>query len=180
MGTFGDGRAALGLRVVIGTAITATVVGLAASLLQEPFVFPSLGPTMFLMFFAPLAVMSAPRNVIVGHGLGIMSGFAALLVFGLASVPADLFDLSLARVGAIVVALSLTFALMIWGGFPHPPAGATALIVALGILRTPLDLAIMMLAVLLVSVCAFTINRLAGIEVPRWSGPQDPSPAVNE
>lgn len=168
-----NGRLALGLRVVIGTAITASVIGFTASVLREPFVFPSLGPTMFLMFFAPLAVMSAPRNVIIGHGLGISSGFAALLIFGLVSVPADLFELSLARVGAIVLALSLTFSLMIWWGFPHPPAGATALIVALGILATPVDLAIMMLAVLVVTVCAFIINRLAGVHVPIWSGPEE-------
>ena len=87
---------------------------------------------------------------------------------------ANLFDLSLVRVGAIVFALSLAFTLMLWWGVPHPPAGATALIVALGILRTPLDLAVMMVAVIVVTACAYGINRGVGLNVPLW-GARDAS-----
>lgn len=162
-------RRSLGLRVVLGTAVTTTILGSFAYLLHEPFVFPSLGPAMFLLFFSPLATMSAPRNAIVGQSIGLGSGYLSLVVFRLREVPPDIFDVSLLRVAAVIFALTLAFGLMVGLGFPHAPAGATAMIVALGIINTPLDLCIMMLAVLIVTLSAFAINRLAGIDVPVWS-----------
>lgn len=162
-------RRAVSLRVIIGTAITTTILGALAYFLHEPFIFPSLGPAMFLLFFAPLSTMSAPRNVLVGQGFGLASGYLALVVFGLQGTPPDIFDLSLLRVGAVILALTVAFGLMVGLGFPHAPAGASAMIVALGIIKTPLDLSIMVLAVVLVVISAFAINRLAGIDVPVWS-----------
>jgi CBS-domain-containing membrane protein len=57
---------------------------------------------------------------------------------------------------------------MVWARTPHPPAGATTLIVSLGILREPEQLAVLMLAVVLLVVQGFVINRLAGIPYPVW------------
>jgi hypothetical protein len=50
-----------------------------------------------------------------------------------------------------------------------PPAGATTLIVSLGILTEPKQLGVLMFAVLLLVLQGYVINRLAGIEYPRWS-----------
>ena len=58
---------------------------------------------------------------------------------------------------------------MVWARVPHPPAGATTLIVSLGILREPAQLAVLMVAVVLLTVQGYVINRLAGIDVPRWA-----------
>jgi CBS-domain-containing membrane protein len=63
---------------------------------------------------------------------------------------------------------------MVLARVPHPPAGATTLIVSLGILREPDQLVILMVAVVLLVVQGFLINRLAGIPYPVWS----PRPAV--
>jgi hypothetical protein len=51
-------------------------------------------------------------------------------------------------------------------------AGATTLIVSLGILREPEQLVVMMVAVAMLVVRAFAINRLAGIAYPCWSPPR--------
>jgi CBS-domain-containing membrane protein len=51
---------------------------------------------------------------------------------------------------------------------PHPPAGATTLIVSLGLLHTPLQLAVLMAAVILLCIQAVVINRLAGLPYPLW------------
>jgi len=51
----------------------------------------------------------------------------------------------------------------------HPPAGATTLIVSLGIISQPKELVIIEVAVILLTVQAFAINRLAGIPYPVWS-----------
>ena len=64
---------------------------------------------------------------------------------------------------------------MVWARVPHPPAGATTLIVSLGILREPEQLAVLMLAVVLLVVQGFVINRLAGIEYPVWAPRPAPS-----
>ena len=71
--------------------------------------------------------------------------------------------------GAATMSLCLTLSLMVWLGVPHAPAGATTLIVSLGLLRTPEQLAILMLAVVLLIVQGFAINRLAGLPYPVWA-----------
>jgi CBS-domain-containing membrane protein len=50
----------------------------------------------------------------------------------------------------------------------HPPAGATTLIVSLGIISQPKELVIIEVAVILLTMQAFAINRLAGIPYPLW------------
>ena len=162
-------RGALGLYVLLATAVTTAILGVLAHSFQEPFVFPSLGPTIFILFFSPMGLQAAPRNVIGGQVIGIACGYLALMMFGLTSSAPDIFDLSAARIGSAVVALSLTLALMVWLGLPQAPAGATTLIVALGLVHTLPHLAILLLAVLLVVACAFGINRAFGIPVPVWS-----------
>lgn len=171
-------RGALGLYVLVATATTTTILGVLAGYLHEPFVFPSVGPTIFILFFTPLGLQAAPRNVIGGQVIGIACGYLALLAFGLTAGPADIFDLTAPRIGSAVLALSLTLALMVWLGLPHAPGGATTLIVALGLVHTLPHLAILLLAVVLVVVCAFGINRLFGIPVPVWSPLRDEETAI--
>jgi CBS domain-containing membrane protein len=50
----------------------------------------------------------------------------------------------------------------------HPPAGATTLIVALGIISQPRELIVIEIAVILLPAQAFVINRIAGIRYPLW------------
>ena len=52
----------------------------------------------------------------------------------------------------------------------HPPAGATTLIFALGIISKPKELVVIEVAVSLLTAQAFAINRIAGIHYPLWSG----------
>lgn len=171
----GRSRWTAGTYLAIGTALTTAALAVLAGAAREPFMFPSLGPTIFILFFAPLGVQAAPRNVILGQGLGLACGYFALLVFGLSNAPADVFDLSWSRIGSVTLALTLTSALMVWSGFTHAPAGATTLIVALGLVHTLPHLGIMVLAILLVVAIAFIINRLAGFQVPLWSPRSSPT-----
>jgi CBS-domain-containing membrane protein len=52
---------------------------------------------------------------------------------------------------------------------PHPPAGATTLIISLGIMRSLEEIAVLMLAVILLTGQAIAINRLAGLPYPLWA-----------
>ncbi len=62
---------------------------------------------------------------------------------------------------AAALSLGLTAGLMVLLKSPHPPAGATTLIISLSILTKPEQLLLLMVAVVLFTVQAFVINRQA-------------------
>ncbi len=160
----------LGLFAFVNGVIAIGVMAFVALLTGEPFVFPSLGPTAFLLFYTPLLPAACPRNTVCGHAIGAFAGYLSLVVFGLTNdLPALSTGVTGARVGAAALSLGLTSGAMVWARVPHPPAGATTLIVSLGILREPDQLLVLMVAVVLLVVQGFVINRLAGITYPVWS-----------
>lgn len=148
------------------------VIGLMAMLaksLQVPFIFPSLGATTFLFFFTPSLPSASPRNAICGHAIGILSGYSALLLFGLAAAPpVSTTGIDTPRILAVGFSLGLTGALMVLFKCGHPPSGATTLIIALGIISKPSSLILLEIAVVLLTILAISINRLAGIDYPIW------------
>ena len=164
-----DSTYVLALFAFVNGLIAIGAMALAALVTGEPFVFPSLGPTAFLLFYTPLLPASSPRNTLAGHAIGAAAGYLALVVFDLTdAAPALATSVTGARVGAAALSLGLTSGAMVLARVPHPPAGATTLIVSLGILREPEQLAVLMLAVTLLVVQGFVINRLAGIRYPVW------------
>jgi CBS-domain-containing membrane protein len=165
-----DSTFVLGLFALVNGLIAIGAMAFVAYVTGEPFVFPSLGPTAFLLFYTPLQPAACPRNTVCGHAIGAAAGYLALVVFDLTdAAPALASSVTGARVGAAALSLGLTSGAMVWARVPHPPAGATTLIVSLGILREPEQLAVLMLAVALLVVQGFVINRLAGIPYPVWS-----------
>ena len=156
--------------VCINGFITIGLLGLLALLTGSPFVFPSLGPTAYLFFFSPLAEVSSPRNTILGHAIGLVCGYAAFILAVASSPPFGMNPgVHGPRLLAAALSLSATGALMALLRVSHPPAGATTLIVSLGIISQPKELVIIELAVILLTMQAFAINRLAGIPYPVWS-----------
>jgi len=166
-----------GFAFVAGAA-SIGVMALAAWVTRQPLIFPSLGPTAFQIFYAPRSPASCPRNAIVGHSIGVASGYLALVAFGLRHAPPALAGgVTLPWVGAAALSLALTGGLMAVLRVPHPPAGATTLIVSLGILPRPLELLTMLLAVACLLLLGLAINRLAGIPYPIWGPRSSGQPA---
>jgi CBS-domain-containing membrane protein len=150
--------------------ITIGVLALLALVSRNPFVFPSLGPTAYLLFFSPLAEASSPRNTIFGHAIGLICGYAAFTVTGAGTLSYGVHPgIFWPRILAAALSLSATGALMVLLGISHPPAGATTLIVSLGIISRPRELVIIEVAVFLLVVQALVINRLAGLPYPLWN-----------
>ncbi|MEO6989005.1 MAG: HPP family protein [Aquihabitans sp.] len=165
-----ESTAVLGLFAFVNGVLSIGIMSLAALITGAPFIFPSLGPTAFLLFYTPMLPASSPRNTIGGHAIGAGAGYLSLVIFGLTNnAPALVEGVHLNRVGAAALSLGLTSGLMVWARVPHPPAGATTLIVSLGILSAPSDLVVLMVAVLLMVIQAYVINHLAGIAYPRWA-----------
>ncbi|GER23967.1 hypothetical protein NCCP1664_24620 [Zafaria cholistanensis] len=132
--------------------------------------FPSLGPTVMLFFESPAQQASRPANALVGHAVALMAGALCLYVFGLQNVPAaPVGGLAPAHLAAGALSVALTTFVLTWIRMPHPPAGATTLIVSLGILSTPVQMASMAGAVVLVTLLGWTLNILLGTK-PAPSG----------
>lgn len=160
----------LALFSFINGCISIGLMAALALITRSPFVFPSLGPTAFLFFYTPRAPSASPRNTLVGHTIGVLAGYFSLIVTGLTMAgPALAVGVTWPRVLAAALSLGLTAGLMVLCKSPHPPAGATTLIISLGILTRPWQLVLLLVAVVLLTVQAFTINRLAGIHYPLWN-----------
>ncbi len=157
--------------VLLGCFVSIAAISSLAVLTGNPFIFPSLGPTAYLLFFTPLARASSPRHALLAHGIGIICGYGALLATGAAAGSPLTAGVHWPTVLAAASSLSATAAGMVLLRVSHPPAGATTLIVSLGLLSKPLDLAFVELAVLFLVVEAFLINRLAGLRYPFWENP---------
>ena len=150
--------------------LTIGLLAMVAMLSGTPLVFPSLGPTTFMLFHNPMQPAASPRNTICGHAIGILCGYAALWLTGLTDDPPTMVEhLNAARVLCAALALALTGVLMVLLNIWHPPAGATTLIIALGYITEPYHLLIVEAAVAILVLQALAINRLAGIEYPLWT-----------
>ncbi len=150
--------------------ISIGLLALTAKVTRTPFIFPSLGPTAFLFFFSPGSPTASPRHTILGHAIGIACGYGALLLFGLAgAAPQGPGEMVTPRILAATLSLAGTGALMILLRAAHPPAGATTLIISLGFITRPTHLLALEAAVILMTLQAIAINRLAGLDYPLWA-----------
>ena len=139
----------------VGTTVHAgalvTVTAALAWLTGLPMLFPSLGPTAFVLAMFPTSDASSPRRVIGGHVVGVIAGVVAYHLFASGVVltaglePASIAGLRLAASG--VVATVATVGGMLWASVRHPPACETTLIVSLGLLPTLLEAALIVAAV---------------------------------
>lgn len=138
---------ALALAGAAALSIPAWITGL-------PLVVSSLGPSLLLAAATPDARESSPAALALGHGIAVAAALAVVAAFGLAGEPSVLAaGVTTARMFAAPAALTLALGGMLAVGRLHTPAGATALLVVLGIVRPGSDVAVL----------AVTIAYAAGI-----------------
>ena len=150
-------------RPLIAALIT-LVPGLFGLAVGRVLLFPSLGPTALMQVHIPEHASSRPYNVVVSHAIGLLAGFLAVYLFGLAHAPSvfALHALSLSRVLAAAVAILIGTSVEVAAKAQHPPAAATTLLAALGSFRpTVHDAAAVMAGVILVTLAGeFAKRRL--------------------
>jgi CBS domain-containing membrane protein len=157
----------------VGSLLAIALSGTWAWAVKEPLVFPSLGATAFLIFETPMAEVGTPRNTIVGHVVGVGAGAMSLVLFGLLDAPsAYVSGVTPARIGAIALAVALTGGILRILRAAHPPAGATTIIVASGLLARPHQMADVVLGVVLLTLAGWILNRLMGVRAPLWAAPR--------
>lgn len=139
----------------IGTSLYAgllfTILGGIAWRSGEPFIFPSLGPTAFILAFERKKKRTQKTRTIGSHIIGGIAGlFAYSVLGGDASLTATISATSIGRL-QLAVSGVLSIILTSWGMIAtdtiHPPACATTLIVSLGLLSSPRQVAIMIASV---------------------------------
>jgi CBS domain-containing membrane protein len=131
------GRAGDALYTFVACMIALAVSGLAAYLTKQPLLFPSLGPAALLFFEQPMSAGSSPCNTLIGHLVAVLAGALCLALFGLLDDPSILVEgVTPPRIGAAALSLALTGAVLLLLRASHPPAGATVLIVSLGLVAT--------------------------------------------
>jgi CBS-domain-containing membrane protein len=155
-------RLLVGVRSAGLSVVVLAVAGAIGIALKQPWLFPSLAPTLMVLAETPDEPAAHPRNVLVGHLVGIAAGLLALEATGLRSHPSAVQEgLSTRRVVAACIAIAVTALVLQLVRCAHPPAGATTLIVALGILRTNPQLRSMVLAVLLLTAVSALVHVLS-------------------
>lgn len=155
------------------TCATCAWIGAIAWIAKEPLLFPAFGATTFIVFWVPHLPPAAPRNAICAHLAAAAIGWLALRALGpsnpwLADAPEWL-----AKVGAPSLALGVTCFVMHATRWIHPPAGATTLIFAMGMLTRPLDIAMIGLGIAGACASAWVAHRATGRPYPLWA----PNPA---
>lgn len=165
-----DVRVLTALNVFIHSIVSMVILGTAAHLTSWPLIFPSLGPTIFLLFYAPSSPMAAPRNAIFSHAAGAFTGWACFQILMLILPGADtLLQTDPHRIITAAVALGLCGIFMSLTGIVHPPAASTTLIAGLGMLNSLWSMFMLCIAVTLLCCQAWIMHRFAGIKYPCWS-----------
>lgn len=148
-------------------ASLALIVGSISVFANLPFLIPSLGPTAYLQAVAPLHPSSKIYNIVVGHVIGLGSGIIGVLLMHAMNAPVVTMDshLVIIRLWASVIALFLTVLLCLLFKADHPPAAATTLLVALGLINNLDHYAILLVGVLIIGIVgeAFRMIRWKGI-----------------
>ena len=154
----------------LGSLLAIGLSGIWAWLLKQPLIFPSLGATAFLIFETPMAEVGSPRNTIIGHTVGVVAGALSLAIFGLLHAPSVYVSgVTFSRVWAIALAVALTGGVLRALRAAHPPAGATTIIVASGLLAKPYQMLDILIGVVLLTISGWLLNRAMGVPAPIWS-----------
>lgn len=114
----------LALFNLINGSLSIGLMAVVAHATASPFIFPSLGPTAFLLYYQPTREASCPRNTLLGHLIGAAMGWLGLTVFGLWETPSALeAGVTWGHAGAAALSLGGTSALMILLRAEHPRPG---------------------------------------------------------
>ncbi len=161
----------------LNSAVAIFILGFFARITSWPLIFPSLGPTLLLAFYAPEKTISAPKNAFLGHLLGAGLGYFCYRLVCYGGLPGP--EISYSLIAGAAFALGLTGALMLLLHILHPPAASTALLASLGYLSTPLQFGGLILALLLVLFQCKVMHFLAGIPYPWWSAGRKGDPRLS-
>lgn len=169
------------MRRRVGTSLYAgllfTVLGVIAWGSGQPFIFPSLGPTAFVLAFDRQSDRTQRYRIIGSHLIGGIAGLLAWMVVAsgvsITATPPPFSIEGFRLAASATISIVLTSWAMIATDAIHPPACATTLIVSLGLLSTPLRVGIIVGSVIILVLfhngVLVVFKRLVGDSHPLYS-----------
>lgn len=166
-------RYPLGIEVSVYVGFHLGVLGLLSWISGQPFLIPSLGPSVFLLATLPDSEMNYPQRIVGGQFIGAAAGFVSfhLLVGTVEPVTATsaLSLIVLRQVFSSFSAAILTTIGMYLFDTQHPPAYATTLIVSLGYLTSLIGVAVFLVSLLVM----VGIHESIGKRLSIWDLPYE-------
>ena len=168
------------MRRRVGTSLYAgllfTILGVIAWGSGQPFIFPSLGPTAFVLAFVRQSDRTQSYRIIGSHLIGGIAGLVVWAVVAsgasITATPPPFAHEGFRLVASATLSIVLTSWAMIATDTIHPPACATTLIVSLGLLSTPLRVSIIVgsvtILVLFHNSVLLVFKRLVGDSHPLY------------
>lgn len=150
------------LHIVLRSGLYFSLPAIVAWTAGAAFVFPSLGPTAYVLAFDD-EVSHSSTVVIGGHACGVAGG---LISYYLIASPYTLYQLGEPLSAGCIVALALTALFMLLFNVSHPPACATTLIVSWGILPAWEESLIIIAAVSLMYGCYRLYHKMTSDNSP--------------
>jgi len=160
---------------VVAAFLTLLVGGLGLLAGNLLWLFPSLGPTIYMQTETPENPSAQIKNILGGHAIGVASGYLAVFALGIAQEPGafTLGYLTSQRVWAAVLAMLLTEGGILLADVAHPPAAATTLLIALGALPPTLaSLSSIVAGVAIIAVVGEFFRHLRLGDVARYGRPR--------
>jgi hypothetical protein len=129
---------------------------------HQPLIFASLGPTAYELIEKPQLPSSKVYNVVVGHLVGLGSGFFTLYILGAWNTPKLLSSgqLSASRMWAVALAAIFTTIINLLLKSGQPAALSTTLLVALGQMQSERDGLAIIGGVFLIAIVGEPIRRV--------------------
>lgn len=165
-----DEKHVVAMLASVNGGIVIFTLSILAWLTGQPLVFPSLGPTAYVLFTRPFSEAAAPRSVVLSHlgciGCGLLAWVSVSFVTG-HTVSLD--QPGLAQCVSANVGFVLAVLLLLRLSLPHPPACATALMIATGAITGWWNLGLMAGGIVVIAFQGFFVYRLLGVRTPAWS-----------
>ncbi|MBI1381043.1 MAG: HPP family protein [Planctomycetaceae bacterium] len=163
-------RTAAALLCFLGCLLAMAAIGALSLAAKSPLLFPAIGASAFLVFYAPRSPLSSPRNAFLGHAIGAAVGTATAALFHVAVHEPWLATGEPWRAAAsATLALAISASAMARFDLPHPPAGATTLIVATGLMGGAREVAAILAAVVALTLVGKLVHRISGEPFPWWA-----------
>ncbi len=161
-----DARLLSHLYLFVSCFLSIVILGLATYFCSILLIFPSLGPTVFMQFYAPSSPMSSPKHTLLGHGIGCLIGLLVFYLIEVLGVSTQGIDLKIVILLALGVALC--GAIMSITDILHPPAASTTLLVAFGNLGGISSALAFIVSAVIVTYLAWIVHRFSGVKYPLW------------
>lgn len=129
--------------------------------IRQPLIFASLGPTAYELVELPQMRSARAYNIVVGHLVGLGAGFLGLYLLNAWAAPNVLSSgvVSSQRLGAVVVAATLTTLVTLLLKASQPASLATTLLVSLGAMQTRRDAMVIVAGVLVITAIGEPLRR---------------------